>query len=99
MPVILVNAESLSDGERASLAAVLTTTAVGLAEVQPEKVQVFFAETPDGPNTVHVLAIKHGPGADTWEAAFRHATGRRLEVRVHLYPADRTAKGGVLRTP
>lgn len=99
MPVILVNSEPLSDDKRAYLAAVLTTTAVGLTEVQPEKVQVFFSETPDGPNTIHVLAIEHGPGVDTWEAAFRHAVGCDLDIRVRLYPADRTAKGGVLRTP
>jgi len=98
MPVIVVNIEPLGDEQRAHLAAVLTATAVGLAEAQPEKVQVFFSETPDGPNTIHVLALEHGRGADAWEAAFRRAAGCHLDIHVQLYPADRTAKGGVLRT-
>ncbi|MBS1861293.1 MAG: hypothetical protein JSS68_06210 [Actinobacteria bacterium] len=100
MPTIIVQSAPYTDSDRADLASMLTNTAVELAQVEPEKVQIFFGHRLGtlGSVEVHALDYDGAGSAAAWETAFRRALRYHLNVSVHFYPLDRAAKGGVLRS-
>ena len=99
MPVIFVTGYPRSKDVRAEVSRTLTDAVALLADAPAEKVQVFFREVTPGPDLIEVHAVAHGPDHQGWRAALSDAIGHTYEIRVHLYKADHTARGGVLREP
>jgi hypothetical protein len=103
MPVILVGCPPLDTASRQSLAEAFTDTAARVAQASAEKVQVFFEDA--GLITINVYAVDNGIAVAEWVDAFGVAlltvTGANqpVEINIHRYAPDHTAKGGTLRTP
>lgn len=105
MPTIYVTSADLTVEARADLAQAITTAVADARKVLPAKVQIFFREVKGprerpGKGSVLISAVGH-PDQGELETAVRHAIAPRLggaRVDVEWFGADRTAKGGLLRS-
>lgn len=103
MPVILIGCPPLDRASRQSLAEAFTTTAARLAQAPAEKVQLFIKDA--DLITIDVYAVDNGIVLNEWVDAFGVTlttfaeANPPVDINIHPYAPDHTAKGGALRIP